>query len=130
MIQRAGPMICIRIFVRARSDDAANLLCQADMPASAPGTCDSAKLFRTIRIAPTRGVRAMGQVFPNESREYRDARDRLLEEERALVDKVAAVAELRRKLPRGGALKEDYVLEWAKDGKLGEPVKISELFGG
>src|ERR671918_723268 len=67
--------------------------------------------------------------YPNESREYRDARDALLKEEQELVDKVKAVAEKRRSLPRGGELKEDYVFQWANDGKVGERVKFSELFG-
>ena len=26
-------------------------------------------------------------------------------------------------------MKEDYVFEWANDGKVGQPVKFSELFG-
>ena len=48
----------------------------------------------------------MSKAFPNESREFREARDHLLKEEQALVDTTKAVAELRRKLPRGGELKE------------------------
>ena len=67
--------------------------------------------------------------YPNESRAYRDARDALLEDERALVDKVRAVAEKRRRLPGGGRLKEDYVFQWANDGKVGQSVRFSELFG-
>ena len=67
--------------------------------------------------------------YPNESREYREARDALLEDERQLVAKVKAVAARRRSLPLGGELKEDYVVQWAIDDKVGEPVKFSELFG-
>jgi predicted dithiol-disulfide oxidoreductase (DUF899 family) len=67
--------------------------------------------------------------FPNESREYRAARDSLLKDEQELVDKVRSVAAKRRKLPAGGQLKEDYVFQWANDGKVGKPVKFSELFG-
>ena len=67
--------------------------------------------------------------YPNESQEYRDARDALLKDEQELVDKVKAVAEKRRKLPPGGQLKEDYVFQWANDGKVGKRVKFSELFG-
>jgi predicted dithiol-disulfide oxidoreductase (DUF899 family) len=67
--------------------------------------------------------------FPNESREYRAARDSLLKDEQELVDKVKSVAAQRRKLPAGGQLKEDYVFQWANDGKVGKPVKFSELFG-
>lgn len=67
--------------------------------------------------------------YPNESREYRAARDALLKDEQELVDKVKAVAAKRRRLPPGGALKEDYVFQWANDGKVGTRVKFSELFG-
>ena len=67
--------------------------------------------------------------YPNESRAYRDARDALLEDEQELIDKVKSVAEKRRTLPLGGRLKEDYVFQWAIDGKVGERVKFSELFG-
>ena len=68
--------------------------------------------------------------YPNESREYREARDALLEEERALIDKVKSVAAKRRTLPLGGQLKQDYVFQWANDGKIGQKVSFSELFGG
>ena len=67
--------------------------------------------------------------YPNETREYRKARDALLKEEQALVDKVKALAAKRRELPLGGELKEDYVFQWANDGKVGKRVKLSELFG-
>jgi hypothetical protein len=66
--------------------------------------------------------------YPNESREFRDARDLLLKDERELADKVKAVAAKRRNLPLGGQLKEDYVFQWANDGKVGKSVKFSELF--
>jgi predicted dithiol-disulfide oxidoreductase (DUF899 family) len=67
--------------------------------------------------------------YPNESPEYRKARDELLEEEKALVEKVKAVAEKRRQLPLGGRLKEDYRFQWANDGKVGQEIRLSELFG-
>jgi hypothetical protein len=67
--------------------------------------------------------------YPNESREYREARDRLLKEEQQLIDKTKSVAASRRRLPLGGKLKEDYVFQWANDGKVGKHVKFSELFG-
>jgi predicted dithiol-disulfide oxidoreductase (DUF899 family) len=67
--------------------------------------------------------------YPNESRAYRDKRDSLLEDERELVDKVRSLAEKRRNLALGGQLKEDYVFQWANDGKVGQRVKFSELFG-
>src|SRR3981081_3929473 len=73
----------------------------------------------------------MGELrYPNESREYREARDSLLKDEQELVDKVKSVAEKRRKLPRGGQLKEDYVVQGGDDGKVGKSVKFSELFAG
>jgi predicted dithiol-disulfide oxidoreductase (DUF899 family) len=67
--------------------------------------------------------------YPNESQEYRNAREALLKDERELVDNVKAVAAKRRQLPPGGELKEDYVFQWANDGKVGKQVKFSELFG-
>jgi predicted dithiol-disulfide oxidoreductase (DUF899 family) len=67
--------------------------------------------------------------YPNESQDYRAARDALLKDEQELVDKLKAVAAKRRKLPPGGKLKEDYVFEWANEGKVGSRVKFSELFG-
>jgi predicted dithiol-disulfide oxidoreductase (DUF899 family) len=68
--------------------------------------------------------------YPNESREYRDARDSLLQDEQDLIEKMKSVAERRRILPSGGQLKEDYVFQWANDGKVGKKVKFSELFAG
>jgi predicted dithiol-disulfide oxidoreductase (DUF899 family) len=67
--------------------------------------------------------------YPNEGAAYRAARDLLLKDEQELVEKVKAVAAKRRQLPPGGELKEDYVFQWANDGKLGQRVKFSELFG-
>ena len=66
---------------------------------------------------------------PNESQEYRDARESLLREEQELVAKVKSVAAKRRTLPPGGELKEDYVFQWASEGKVGQRVSFSELFG-
>src|ERR671923_1143107 len=66
--------------------------------------------------------------FPNESKEYRAARERLLEAERELRDHVEEVAALRRKLPLGGELKQDYLFtEETADGKSAK-VKLSQLF--
>ena len=67
--------------------------------------------------------------YPNETPDYRKARDELLEAEKALVEQVRAVAEKRRQLPRGGKLKEDYAFQRASHGKIGEPVRLSALFG-
>ena len=61
--------------------------------------------------------------FPNETKDYRSAREKLLEAEVKLRKQIEDVAALRRKLPPGGEVPEDYVFETA-DGK----VKLSELF--
>jgi len=67
--------------------------------------------------------------YPNESEEYRQARDALLEEEKRLVEKTKALAAKRRELPHGGKLKEDYVFAGANNENLGKDIKFSELFG-
>jgi len=67
--------------------------------------------------------------YPNETRPYREARESLLRDEQELVAKVKAVAAKRRTLPLGGQLNEDYVFHWANDGKVGQHVRFSELFG-
>jgi predicted dithiol-disulfide oxidoreductase (DUF899 family) len=70
----------------------------------------------------------MGIGFPGESREYRAARDRLLQREIELRREMEAVAALRRELPPGGAVKTDYVFRG--EGTDGAPtdVRMSELF--
>jgi len=67
--------------------------------------------------------------YPNETQQYRDARDALLKDEQELIERTKALAAKRRTLPLGGELKRDYVLQWANDGKVGQSVKFSELFG-
>lgn len=67
-------------------------------------------------------------TFPNESSDYRKARDKLLEAEAELRAKLEGVAALRRKLPPGGAVKADYAFdEMGADGAIRQ-VKLSELF--
>jgi predicted dithiol-disulfide oxidoreductase (DUF899 family) len=67
-------------------------------------------------------------TFPNESTEYRAARDRLLADEIALRRQMEAVSAGRRALPPGGAVIEDYVFEAiGADGAVA-PVRLSELF--
>ena len=61
--------------------------------------------------------------FPNESDEYRTARNALLEEEMQLRAHIEHIAEKRKLLPKGGQLKEDYEFS----GESGK-VKFSELF--
>jgi predicted dithiol-disulfide oxidoreductase (DUF899 family) len=65
--------------------------------------------------------------FPGESSEYRRERNRLLEAESDLRRSIERVAALRRALPPGGAVPEDYRFEQAIDG--GGEVGLSELFG-
>lgn len=67
--------------------------------------------------------------YPNESSEYRQAREALLEEEIALIAQVKAVAEKRRQLPMGGKVKDDYLFVGANDDTLGDEIRFSELFG-
>ena len=70
----------------------------------------------------------MSIAFPEESAEYRAARDRLLEQEIELRRAMEAVAAARRELPPGGPVPEDYIFQAA--GADGDPtdVKLSELF--
>ena len=72
----------------------------------------------------------MGQyhdlTFPNESPDYRAARDALLGAEIELRRQAEKVSSLRRALPPGGALKEDYVFQ----NLSGEDVRLSALFSG
>ena len=72
-----------------------------------------------IDLANQNGVR-----FPNESGQYREARDALLAEEIELRRHIERVAEQRRALPPGGIVPKNYAL-------IGEsgPVNFNELFG-
>ena len=72
-----------------------------------------------IDLANQNGVR-----FPNESGEYREARDALLAEEIELRRHIERVAEQRRALPPGGSVPKDYAFV----GENG-PASFSELFG-
>jgi predicted dithiol-disulfide oxidoreductase (DUF899 family) len=62
--------------------------------------------------------------FPGESAEYRAARTALLAEEIELRRHIERVAALRRQLPPGGAIPEDYLFQGLRG-----PVRFSELFG-
>jgi predicted dithiol-disulfide oxidoreductase (DUF899 family) len=72
------------------------------------------------------------QRFPNESRGYRAARDKLLKAELELRRRVESVAALRRKLPPGGPIPEDYEFEEGAadlaDTETVRRVRMSELF--
>jgi predicted dithiol-disulfide oxidoreductase (DUF899 family) len=62
--------------------------------------------------------------FPNESAEYRKARNELLAEEIELRRHIERVAEMRRALPPGGAVTEKYQFIG-----LEGPVSLNDLFG-
>ncbi len=70
--------------------------------------------------------------FPGESPRYRTARNRLLAAETDLRRYVERVARMRRKLPLGGQVAEDYVFDELSQSSptAGAPrqVKLSELF--
>jgi len=70
-------------------------------------------------LAKKNGVR-----FPNESDDYRRARNALLAEEIELRRHIERVAEQRRALPPGGVVSKDYRFE-SENG----PVVFSQLFG-
>ncbi len=67
--------------------------------------------------------------YPNESDDYRAARNALLDAEIALRAQIESVATQRRALPPGGAVPEDYVFERIGATGMPEPTKMSELFG-
>ena len=62
--------------------------------------------------------------FPNESSAYRTARNKLLEAEIALRRQTEEVAQLRRRLPIGGKMKENYL--FSEKGR--KKTKFSDLF--
>ncbi|WP_170481136.1 DUF899 family protein [Ruegeria arenilitoris] len=67
----------------------------------------------------------MPVTLPNESPEYRSARNALLAAEADLRSQIENVAKLRRNLPKGGAVPSDYVFRTEK----GETAPMSTLFG-
>jgi len=68
-------------------------------------------------------------AFPNESAQYREARNALLDAEIALRRQTEAVAQMRRALPPGGEVPEDFVFERIGANYRPEQVRLSELFG-
>ena len=68
-------------------------------------------------------------TYPNESAEYRNARNALLTEEMALRRQIEAVAAQRRALPPGGEAPEDYLFERIGANGMPETVEMSKLFG-
>ncbi len=70
----------------------------------------------------------MSTSFPGESKKYRAARNKLLQEEIELRRVGEAVAATRRALPPGGKVPENYVFD--AYGPEGDPIKVTlaELF--
>ncbi len=62
--------------------------------------------------------------FPNETEEYRQARNTLLQAETELRAKVEQVAALRRELPLGGKVEQNYAFKTLEN----QTVTLSELF--
>ena len=77
------------------------------------------QLESASELAKKNGVR-----FPNESNEYRSARDTLLAEEIELRRHIERVAVQRRAMPPGGAVTKAYRF----DGENG-PAVFADLFG-
>src|SRR5580693_4286322 len=70
--------------------------------------------------------------FPGESPSYREARNQLLEAEMTLRKNLEEVATLRRKLPLGGEVPEDYIFDEGatdlEDSATARRTRLSELF--
>jgi len=67
--------------------------------------------------------------YPNESADYRTARNALLDAEIELRRQTERVAEMRRALPPGGEIPTDYIFDRLGPNLMPENVKLSELFG-
>jgi predicted dithiol-disulfide oxidoreductase (DUF899 family) len=80
---------------------------------------DTQRLKPAAELASKNGAR-----FPNESDEYRRARNALLAEEIELRRHIERVAEQRRALPLGGEVTKAYHFEGEKG-----PVHFADLFG-
>lgn len=66
----------------------------------------------------------MSVTFPNETADYRNQRDKLLTAEVELRAQIEHVATLRRALPEGGEVPQDYTFHRAD----GAPIQMSDLF--
>jgi len=86
---------------------------------------DALRMAETETLVPARQLADTNTAhFPNESAEYRKARNALLVEELELRRHIERVAAQRRALPRGGSIPKDFELV-AERG----PVHLSDLFG-
>ncbi len=86
---------------------------------SSPKSVSSSTLKPAAELAKASDFR-----YPNESAEYRRAREALLVEEIELRRHIERVAEQRRRLPPGGEVKKNYAFE----GENG-PASFADLFG-
>lgn len=78
-----------------------------------------------VRLTPANELAKKNAVrHPNESRDYRAARNALLAEEIELRRHIERVAEQRRALPAGGEVTQVYAFE-SESG----PVTFADLFG-
>ncbi len=89
------------------------------MSSSTAKSADRSTLKPAIDLA-----RASNFRFPNESAEYRRAREALLVEEIELRRHIERVAEQRRALPPGGEVRKNYAFQ----GENG-PASFADLFG-
>jgi predicted dithiol-disulfide oxidoreductase (DUF899 family) len=79
----------------------------------------------TQPLVPAAELAARSKIsFPNESAEYRRARQALLAEEIELRRHIERVAEMRRELPPGGEVKKKYPFQSERG-----PVTFADLFG-
>src|SRR5690606_38901724 len=90
------------------------------------GIAKETPMTRQEKLVPAEALAARNTAhLPNESPEYRAARNALLVQEIESRRVAERAAELRRRLPPGGAVPEDYRFT----GEEG-PVTLSGLFGG
>ena len=75
-------------------------------------------------LKPARVLAQSPRRFPGEDARYREARNALLAEEIELRRHIERVAALRRALPTGGKVPQEYRF----DGEHG-PATLSEMFG-
>ncbi len=82
-------------------------------------------MYNTQKLVPAQDLAATNKAhFPNESAEYRAARNELIAEEIELRRHVERVASQRRALPVGGEIPQDFLLA-SETG----PVRFPDLFG-
>lgn len=70
----------------------------------------------------------MGVTFPNETADYRHARDVLLAQELELRRQMENVAVARRALPPGGKVPENYEFDGVGAGGRPTKIRLSQLF--